>query len=157
MAIVYGHGRFSAEAMVIRDPDEVRKVLTRVPQTDGFARYQDELADAVRRFDAVRFEVRCQAEGCKRRAKWASVYKQTPRCRWWCKRCDPCEGGVAPDKLAAIRTYADAMYYVAAHCNGRAADLKALVRELARAKGLPDRATEAAIIALFRGAAGSEN
>jgi hypothetical protein len=65
----------------------------------------------------------------------------------WCDTCNAFQLG-AVATLIDIRTYADAVSLVARH-GGRRADYVDIIKDLANAKGLPKRATEAALNAFF--------
>lgn len=129
----------SIESILVRDPGRLLWVLAQTPRTRQFAKMQDEVMDAVSRFDAIPFTVLCSNDGCERRATCGSVYKHSIQCRWWCDTCDPLQSGASPSKLVMIAGFREAACYVNTFCNGRQADLKRLVRILAKAKGLADR------------------
>jgi hypothetical protein len=92
--------------------------------------------------------------GCGRRAVRGTIYSGTVFPRWWCDECDPAGHGATPGKLEEVGGYQWAAGYVAWHCGGRKESLAALVKALARARGLPDRVGEWEAKAFFDTALG---
>lgn len=139
----------SIESTLVRDPDRLLWVLAQTPRTRQFAKMQNEVMDAVARFDAIPFTVPCSNDSCERQVTRGSVYRGSLQCRWWCDTCDPLQSGAPPSKLVMIAGFREAACYANTFCNGRQADLKQLVRMLAKAKGLADRAGQREIESFF--------
>jgi hypothetical protein len=60
----------------------------------------------------------------------------------WCDDCDPYELGASAGKLRIVTSYGDALQYVHTYCRGEKPALRTLIRQLAEAKGLPERVGE---------------
>src|SRR5262245_57514274 len=108
--------------------------------TGPLARAREEAARLVRLFDRKPIVEPCGARRCENVATRCSLYSGSVAPRWWCSECDPAQDCFSPGKLTLVRTYTEAANYVDLHCGGRKDALRSLVRELARAKGLPPRA-----------------
>jgi hypothetical protein len=150
MYIRFGkHRGETAESVVLKHPDFITWVLAQKPATEGFAELVQEFCRLIERFDSLPILTRCHEAGCARPATRYTLYCGAITPYWWCATCDPIASGARPRKLIRLRTYSEACHYVAADCNGRRADLAQLIREIARAKGLPDRVREAEAVSFF--------
>ncbi len=94
------------------------------------------MSRALRRFDEKPILRPCEDPDCDNRATRCSLYQGSVAPHWWCDSCDAAQNCCSPGKLTIVRTYGDAVRYVSLFCGGRKTDLRALVKELARAKGL---------------------
>jgi hypothetical protein len=137
-----------AERVFLRDPDFVVGVLWREAGSRRVARLQAELDELVERFDARPVERVCRVPGCGRPARLATVYLRNSDLWWSCERCDPWYGGASPTKLRIIRRFRDAEVYAAEYAD-EGVELRTLIAQMARAKGLPDGAGEREAIAFF--------
>jgi len=144
------HASNSVELLVLKEPDDVVWMLGQTAKSGYFAAAQREILRLIRRFDEKAFIVPCQTPECGNRVTRCTVYHGAVWPRWWCDDCDPFCLGASADKLWILKGYADAVNYVHAACGGRKASLKALVKEMAQAKGLPARVGEAQAPAFFR-------
>jgi hypothetical protein len=151
MSVPFGRQRsHSAAKLLLDDPAYVVSVL-REPEPQGrLARLRDEVCRLIDRFDARPICVPCRAPGCGRRATRCSVYRDSVRPVWWCDECDPYQEGATPGALRLLSRYLEAVAHVEWSGNGRRSDLRFLVRELARARGLPGRVGAAEAEAFFR-------
>jgi hypothetical protein len=138
------HRGQSVETLVLDDPAYVRTLLGELEAGGPLAGVVARARRLIAVFDARPLVVPCQGPGCTERATRGCVYQGAVRPTWWCARCDPYEQGAAPGKLVDIASAGEAIDYVRGYCNGRAADLRFLIRALARARGLPARAGPAA-------------
>ena len=98
-------------------------------------------------FKSRPFVVRCT--NCKKAATRCTVYGNAVSPYWWCDSCDPYSTGAQEGKLTIIKTYDHAMTHVEYFCGDRLGDARELARALAEGKGLPKKATDAALEKLF--------
>jgi hypothetical protein len=150
MNIKFGkHCGMSVEFLVLKAPDYAMWLLSQKAISHSFFDAQQKIRRLIRAFDQRPFIKRCQGTGCRKRATRCSVHQGSTQLLSWCDECDPYELGASPGKLHAIEKYFDVVNYVSMFCNGRKAAMEMLVRELARAKGLPKRVGEDEAIAFF--------
>lgn len=141
MLITHGkHTARRAEWVVFNDPHHVILVLETSPLSRRQRRLRAAFERLVRAFDRLPLTPRCAAPGCPHRAVRASVYRRTDQLRWWCPDCDETCLGAAYDKLEILWTYRDVERYAGWYAED-GVGAKGLIQQLARAKGLPDRAT----------------
>lgn len=147
MRLQYGRyqGR-TAETLLLRAPDYALWVLRHQP--DG--RLAHHFRDLMAAFDARPLERACQA--CGRGATRAAALPERCELYFFCDGCalypDAAPLGAAQD----LRTLADLADHVERTARRRAIPrLRALVRRMGQAKGLPRRITEPAAGAFFAG------
>lgn len=147
MRLQYGRyqGR-TAETLLLRTPDYALWVLRHQPE-GRLAEYFQALVAA---FDARPLQRACQA--CGAQATRAAALPGRGELYFFCDACalypDAAPLGAAQD----LRTLADLADHVERTARRRAAPrLRALVRRMAQAKGLPRRITEPAATAFFAG------
>jgi hypothetical protein len=104
----------------------------------------------IRIFDAKPLVKPCLGTGCGRLATRGCVYRGGTSLTWWCDDCDPYQHGAERDKLLVIVSFGDAIDYVSWYCGDTRSSMRAVVKELAKAKGLPDRVGEREALAIFR-------
>jgi hypothetical protein len=151
MVLQFGkHIGMSVERLVLTQPDYVAWMLGQEGATGQLSAARREAARLIRRFDQKPFIEPCRAPGCGNVATRGSVYVGSVRLVWWCESCAPDQLGASPSKLSIIRTYLDAVSYVNMCCGGNKQALKVLIKELDRAKGLPERVSEPQAVAFFR-------
>jgi hypothetical protein len=143
----------SVESLLLTEPDYAAWICRVDNPTAELLRIRLEIKRLVERFDLKRIVMRCQNPECREFATRCSVYYRAVRPKWWCDKCDPYLAGATPGKLEIIRSYWEVVWYVNACCDDRKMAMRRLVKELARAKGLPTRAGDAQAIAFFRGPA----
>src|SRR5262249_18364207 len=141
-------GQLTPALLVLRQPDFVLWILGKEEATGRLAEARQEVIWLIRLFDERPIIEPCSGR-CGGRATRCSLHQGGLRPRWWCDGCDASASTFTPGKLVIVRTYRDAVRYVNAFCGGRKQDLKVLVKELARAKGLPRRVGEAQAAAFF--------
>jgi hypothetical protein len=151
MVLPFGkHIGMSVERLVLTQPDYVVWMLGKEGATGALRQAQQEAGRLVRVFDRKPILEPCRAPGCGNVATRASVYRGSVWPAWWCDTCDPDQLGASPGKLDIIRTYLDAVTYVNVCCSGRRQALRVIIKELARAKGLPERVGETQAVTFFR-------
>jgi hypothetical protein len=148
MVISFGKHRGKSPALlVLKDPSYVAWMLGQADAYGQMREAQREAARLVRRFDAKPIVEPCWGhptwgKRCSNLATRYSVYIGTLSLQWWCESCD--EYQVCPaGKLVVVRSYSDAVCYVGNCCGGQKGYLSRLIRDMARAKGLPERVGEA--------------
>jgi hypothetical protein len=134
------HRGMPVESLVLKEPDYVAWMLAQEDAGRELSAARAEVVRLIRILDAKPVLVPCR--GCGGRATRFSLYEGSVRPRWWCDQCDPGEECPSPAKVHTVRTYLGGAHYVGSYCGGRKRDLALLIKELARAKGLPDRVGE---------------
>ncbi len=97
-------------------------------------------------FDNMPFTKQCRE--CKRRATRASAYRGSQGLMFWCDDCDPRTGS---GLVSIIGSYREALRHIDTTANGTRGGKRAIIRELAEAKGMPSRFSTKSAIALFWG------
>lgn len=149
MRLQYGRyqGR-TAEALLLRAPDYALWVLRHQPE-GKLARCFHDLMTA---FDARPIERQCQ--GCSAQATRASALPGRSELYFFCEACALYPAGAPLGAADNLRTIGDLAQHVERTTRRRATvRLRAMVRRLAEAKGLPRRITEANAAAFFAGEA----
>ena len=142
MQISFGkHFGRSVEETLLKFPDYILWAISEQNPTAGLRAVCDEARRLIGLFNAKPFTQKCSQ--CERPATRSTMFKDSPRLVFWCDHCDPCSAGASRHDLSEIRNYLDVRQV------GRRDDAKYLIRELAQAKGLPSRVTQAAIAAFF--------
>jgi hypothetical protein len=153
MVIKFGrHKGMSLEVLVLQHPDYAAWMLFKESANCMLAEARGEARRLIQIFDERPFVAGCQGQDpdCDRPATRGSVYKGTTGTFWWCDECDPYQMGASPRKLEIVRSYTDVIYFVEAFCDASKNALKALISEMAEAKGLPTRVDENQAAAFFR-------
>jgi hypothetical protein len=148
MQIVFGkHAGTTFEDLVLKEPAYVVWMLNHPEHTGERA-----CAEAKRLldiFDKKPFITPCSGSGCNNQATRCSLYEESIQPRWWCNKCDPYSMGAKPGSLFIRQYYIEAWAYVHYMCNRRKRYFRELLRDMARAKGLPWRAGKQEVQAFF--------
>jgi hypothetical protein len=152
MIITFGEYRKrSVEWLVLKRPDYVKWILERPAVAGPLAAVKAEVLRLVSIFDAKPILKPCSGRNCSKTAIRFSAYQGVSYDMWaWCEACDPFRFGAAPWKLTDIGTYNDALEFVRQKCDRRGPDYRAAIDAIARAKGFPDRSSEARIQRFFK-------
>jgi hypothetical protein len=102
----------------------------------------------IRVFDAKSILTPC-AE-CKGLATRWSLYQGAINLSPWCDACDPSGHRPTSGKIVVVERYTQALDYVSMYCGSRKGSVRALIKALARAKGLPVRVRDRDTMAFFR-------
>jgi transcription elongation factor Elf1 len=149
MQVTFGkHSGKSVEALLLKEPAYIKWVLEQSP-SGALLAVKNEAKRLIGKFDSRPYEVRCNS--CNQVATRATVYLDNLAAHWWCGNCNPYSLGANPGKLQEIRTYSQALQHVECYCRSRQGDFASLIKQLAKAKGLPERATEKKIVEFFSG------
>lgn len=139
-------GRF-VEELILKEPEYIDWIL-RVPNPRGSML---EVVEAAVRligiFDAKPLIKPCRGTDCGKLATRCVVYGQTLSLSFWCDGCDPYSLGAARGMLRAFPGYRDAC--MQPWGTGNPKELKTLIRDVARAKGLPNRVGQNEAITFF--------
>jgi hypothetical protein len=151
MIVKFGkHSGQTVEEIVLRDPDYIVWLLRQEAPRGQMEAICDEVRRLIRVFDCKPFAAGCS--GCEATATRCSVYEgPNLALQCWCDACDPYSAGAGPGKLRVIRTYTDAIRHVASQCRRGKREYEMVIRDLAQAKGLPERARANRIRAFFAG------
>jgi len=151
MRLTFGkHSERTVAEIVLKEPDYLLWMLAQRATTDPLAEACKEAKRLLRVFDRKPFLRDCSHEGCANKATRITVYVQSILSQFWCDDCDPYSEGANAGKLQVISTYGQAIEYVNLWCQGRKSDLKGLIRDMARAKGLPERVGAQQATAFFQ-------
>lgn len=138
------HKGKTLEEVLLKHPDWARWMVQNHPDTP----VGKTLKVLAKQFNAKPFTVECT--NCTATATRASVYQNVGHeLMFWCDDCDPYGSGAAQGKLTMVKTLKDALDHVEMTCNGRRQDKRAIVKELARGKGLSKRVGEPQALAFF--------
>jgi hypothetical protein len=141
MDITFGkHAGKALELIILKEPDYLTWMLAQTGATGAMKQAQLEAERLISIFDKKPYIKACEGNSCGKPSTRCTVYMHnvlTPY--WWCANCDPYQSGANSGKLYPISTYRQALQHVALHCGGKASDCKAIIKEMAIAKGLPSR------------------
>ena len=130
----------TAAYILLKYPDYAYWMMTRHPAWDLSVVF----CGLVLHFDLKPFNVKCAR--CKRLATRATAYCGTGELQgYWCDRHEPAH----QRRVSVVKTFEDAMRHVVRTCAFGRAEKRAIVRELARAKGLPKDFTDRESLAFF--------
>jgi hypothetical protein len=135
--------------LVLKDPDYVRWALGEADPGHRMLQLQREVRNLIGIFNAKPFVRRCQGTECGNVAAGATAYRNSVDLMFWCTACDPYQKGASAGKLQRIMYYQDVLFLGRTHCGGRKDVCERLVRQMAQAKGLPERVGEAEAEAFF--------
>jgi uncharacterized protein (DUF3820 family) len=143
MYVTFGkHSGKSAEMLVLKHPDYVLWVLRVEFPTAHLLQVRQELMRLIKIFNLKPIVVPCRGEGCEETATRGSVCRGAVWPSFWCDGCDPYQLGASSGKLRIVRFFGDAIDHVNTCCGARKEALRILIKELARARGLPTRVGE---------------
>ena len=151
MNITFGiHKGKSIGSLVLKKPDYVHWLLPNVDCGAAMLAAIDEASRLIAIYNAKPIQKPCHGKNCTSQATCCTVYmKNVSTPSWWCDSCDPYQEGASVGKLQLISTYEDALAHIISYCDGRKAPLHALIKILAKAKGLPDRVGEKQVSEFF--------
>lgn len=141
MEVQFGkHAGKSLELIVLKEPDYLTWMLGQSDATGAMKHAQKEAERLITIFDKKPFIKTCEGNSCGKPSTRCTVYTNNVRTPyWWCADCDPYQSGANRGKLYSVSTYRQALQHVTLHCGGRTSDYKAIIKEMAIAKGLPSR------------------
>ena len=139
------HKGKSLEEVLFIDPDYLCWLISKNAELKnpknyihGYACHSARLIEI---FDIIPFQKDCSSELCKNTASHCLISNAMDwDPTWICKKCLDVyinNGG----RFSVINTFKSAINFVANRCNGRSADKVRIINYLARAKGLPPKAT----------------
>ena len=139
------------ELLVLKEPRYIQWLLGQQAAQGEMKRAQAEARRLIRLFDAKPFLKECFGSTPPAHlAERCSVYGNVVDAPyWWCNNCNPYQSGADAGKLQVISTYEGALNHVSFFCGNRSRDYKALIKELAEAKGLPKRVSKAQAATFF--------
>lgn len=149
MQITFGkHDGESTEQVVLKKASYARWVIEQTAATGKLKAVQQDIINLIDAFDAKAITKPCHK--CGGAATRASAYRNNHVDLFvWCDTCDPYSAGANPGKLTMVTTYRDLLRHVTLSCGGTAKGYDAMVRSMAKAKGLPARVTQKAIDDFF--------
>jgi len=156
MLVTFGkHKGKSLETLVIKEPDYIKWVLDQYAAEGPLAKLREEAVRLTSIFDNKPILRQCLGHQCTKRSVrftaytgvWSPLY-------YWCAKCDPYEQGALKGKLTVLTRYREALQHVEFSCYGDKAGYKAIIRDIALAKGLPQRSGESQVESFFHKAIG---
>lgn len=145
------HSGKSVELIVLKFPDYVRWMNRRKNKAGRLQKAMSVALKLIKQFDNKPFVERCCGPGCKNLATRCSLYRDSViEPYWWCDECDHYAFGARPGHLAVVSTYVQAIKHVGSYCPDKPAPYRTLIRELAKAKGLPPRLGEKQALEFFK-------
>ena len=152
MMIEFGKYRgMSVELLMLRDPGYANWICSQPGNVGKLAEARAQARKLARHFDRKPFVVECCGGNCKNIATRFSVFKDASLDPvWWCSECTPYSLGASPGRLAVLSRFVPAIDHVVLYCGGKGASFKKLIREFARAKGLPLRVGEKQALEFFK-------
>lgn len=139
-------GRF-VEELILKEPEYIRWILDIANPRGSMLEVVEAAVRLIGLFDAKPLIKPCRGAGCGKPATRCVVYGQTLSLSFWCNDCDPYSLGAARGMLRSFPGYRDAC--MQPWGTGNPKELKTLIRDVARAKGLPDRVGQSEAIAFF--------
>ena len=131
----------STQELFLKEPGWVQFFVAKNPQSKVTA----DLRRHDKALTAKPFVEKCFR--CKGQATRLSFYSGNAHSSVaWCDDCDPYTLAARAGKLTIVQTFMQAVRFVDSTCKGRRADKRLVVRQLAEAKGLPNRVGQAAAI-----------
>jgi len=136
--------------LVLKHPDHIKWVLEQRAASGGLAQIQREAERLIEIFDAKPILGACSGRNCLRQPVRFTAHAGRASALYpWCDSCDPYTAGAPPGTLAEIRTYRDALRHIEWTYEGLSSGYKAIIKAIARSKGLPKRVGEQEIDAFF--------
>lgn len=133
----------SLEMLLLKHPDYIHWMLSQEDAYGAMKQAQDAAGTSIEIFDHKPFTVGCHHQGCTHQVTRCSVYLgDISDPYWWCDDHEPHESGANPYKLHTISTYMQALNYVQTFSTRRVSDYKSIIKDMAQAKGLPNRVGE---------------
>jgi hypothetical protein len=130
------------ETLVLKEADYISWLLSKRGVTGELAAARNEARRLIRIFDQKPMVEACSTDQCPNLATRLSAYVGNMRVLAWCDACDPASFGASSKRLTMIRTYFEAIDH-AMLSGGRRTAIRAIIKSLAQAKGLPSRVGEA--------------
>jgi hypothetical protein len=141
------HKGRSMEELVIKEPGYIHWMLGQKATGSGLSAMQGEAKRLIKKFDAKPFAKRCFS--CGAPVTRFSVYMNNVSPMFWCATCDPYSQGANPGKLQIFDNYDHALLHVQFFCNGNKGDYRDLIKEIAKAKGMPARVGASQLASFF--------
>jgi len=144
MNISFGeHKGKSVAEVILKHPDYVKWVLEKNDATGELLTTQNEMIKLIDIFNSKPFTKKCRGNNCVKTSIMCTARKEDySGLYWWCDKCYHYENVIYTDVHHIIRSYQDALSYVANICKNRKEDYVGLIKRLAEEKGLKKRATK---------------
>ena len=151
MLVTFGkHKGKCVEYLLLKEPDYMKWLLGQSKSEGSMAKVKAEAIRLISIFDSKPFIRQCDGENCRAAASKYTTYRGSPSSlNYWCGSCDPYQLGAMRGKLSEHSSYNEALKHIALTCGDTKQGYKAIVRELAISKGLPQRSGESQILAFF--------
>jgi hypothetical protein len=124
----------AAEWILLHDPAYVCWMLSVASPKGGLAIFVPEVRRLIAALDARPLLAKCHEHRCLARATRGTLCRGVPEILWWCETCDPY---FVLRPYTVIRTYLETAQCVGQHALDRNTRQRALILQLAVAKGLP--------------------
>jgi hypothetical protein len=134
----------TTEEVLLKFPDWAHWVANKNPD----AKHSKAFLALAKKFKEKPFVVPCDGK-CGELATRGTAYAGSPSLMFWCDDCSPTQSGASGSKLTEVRTIGDVLRHIRHTANGHRGFSRAIVRELAEAKGLPTRVGEKQALAFF--------
>lgn len=135
------------EIVMLSDPHYVKCLLSkRSPDAEEY-RLRKIYHELIARFDQKDLNAECG--DCTRPARFLAFYKGTFFRELWCGECTPFWFEHFQGRMDIFSSYVSALDYVYVYLYGNRFFFRSVIREIARLKGLPDRARAKDMINFF--------
>nr|WP_316640035.1 hypothetical protein [uncultured Roseateles sp.] len=143
------HCGMSIGALMLNEPKYAYDYVLKAKSPEGpLIILRQQVVALVHTFNAKPL-LRCCEGRCGRKATCGMGRKGVLSMSWWCDHCDAHRNlSVRPGMLKYVASYQEALEY-ANSCTRSNLGWSRVVRQLARAKGLPERMTEKAVLEFF--------
>ena len=134
----------TTEEVLLKWPDWAFWMMRRFPDSAIGKAFHD----LIEELDAIPFTEQCKI--CGEAARRATAFRGVSRnLTFWCDECKSYESDALRGDVTVIETFEDALSHVNWQCDGRRSELRAIIRALARGKGLPKRVGETQAVEFF--------
>ena len=136
------HAGMTTELVLLKKPDFAQWYLSKHP----YAKHSKDFARLIKEFDAKPFISKCR---CGETAVHATAYEGAESVMFWCDNCNPYSTGATSGSLQTVDAFGEALGPIDLTLGRSRHAKRAIVRALARAKGLPKRVGELQASAFF--------
>lgn len=122
------------EQVMFIDPYYIEWMLSLTNPNDALVFYTGEVWKLMAIFDNKSYIKKCNK--CTSLANRYSLIIGSRSIMYWCNECDYTNTGGEPNSIICIKTYFETLRFIKKNTPGRKSDFKAIITNIAKAKGL---------------------